>query len=128
MGHWRFQPRRSSDHLVVRTGAAGTCINGDSITAVENGRDLIQVWIAWANERTPRMNYIGGFLLRGGVGDICGYDQHRYTAFGQGCLTSRNCLAPGLLRGHDHVAKDAAALKDVIEIDLLNRLKPQILT
>src|SRR5262245_42315128 len=37
MGDWRLQPRCRGDHLVMRTGAAGTGIDGDRFTLVENG-------------------------------------------------------------------------------------------
>jgi hypothetical protein len=73
------------------------------------------------------MNGIRRFLVRGSIGDVRRDDEHGDTAFRQGGLAGRDCLAPGLFRGHDHLAIDAAALEHVIEIDLLDRFEPQVL-
>jgi hypothetical protein len=42
-------------------------------------------------------------------------------------LTSRNCLAPGLLRRQNHLAKNAAVPVYLSEIDLLDRIEAYIL-
>ena len=124
VGHRRLQPRRRGDHLVVRACAAGAGIDRDRFALVENGCDLIEVRVTRANERTPRMNSIRGFLVRGSIGDVRRHDEHGDAAFRQRRLAGRDCLAPGLLRRHDHLAIDAAALEHVIEIDLLDRFEP----
>ena len=127
VGHWRLQPCRRGDHLVVRACAAGAGIDGDRVALVENGCDLIEVRVTRANERTPRMNGIRGFLVRGGIGDVRRDDEHGDTAFRQGGLAGRDGLAAGLLRRQDHLAIDAAALEHVVEIDLLDRFEAQVL-
>src|SRR6266849_5029583 len=86
VGYWRHQPRRRGDDLVMRTRAAGARINRDSVALVENGRDLIEVRVTRANERTPRMNSIRHFVVRGGIGDVRRLDENGDTAFRQGCL------------------------------------------
>src|SRR5260370_12799761 len=52
VGYWRHQPRRRGDDLVMRTRAAGARINLDSVSLVENGRDLIEVRAPRAIGRT----------------------------------------------------------------------------
>jgi hypothetical protein len=47
--------------------------------------------------------------------------------FRQCRLAGRDGLAPGLLGGDDHLAIDAAALVSGTEIDLLDRLEPNVL-
>jgi len=51
----------------------------------------------------------------------------RHRAFVRGGLASRDRLAPGLFRRHDHLTIDAAALEHLLEIDLLDRFEPQVL-
>src|SRR6478672_11723677 len=60
--HWGLQSRCRSDHLVMRVSAARPAIDRDRFTLVENGRDLIEIRVARANERTPRMNSIRSFF------------------------------------------------------------------
>jgi multidrug efflux pump subunit AcrB len=52
MGHRRLQPRRRGDDLVVRASATRAGVDGDRFALVENGRDRIEVFVVWANERT----------------------------------------------------------------------------
>jgi hypothetical protein len=80
MGHWRFQPRRSSNHLVMCAGAAGTGVNGDRLALVENRCDLIEVRVTRANERRARMNSIRRLIVGSGVGDVRRYDEYRDAA------------------------------------------------
>src|SRR4029077_500831 len=56
MGHRRVQPGCRGDDLVVRASATRAGVDGDHFTLVENGRDRIEVFVTWANDRTPRMN------------------------------------------------------------------------
>ncbi len=128
MGHRRLQPRRRGDHLVVRAFAACSRIDRDRFAFVQNGCDLVEVRIARANERPSRMNGVRQFIVRVGIGDVRRHDQHGDTAFGKSCLTGCNCLATGLFRRNDHLAIDAAALEHVIEVDLLDRLEPDVLS
>ena len=127
VGHRRLQPRRRGDHLVMRACAAGAGVDRDRLALVENGRDLVEVRVARANERTPRMNGIRAFVVRGGIGDVRRHDEHGDAAFRQRCLAGRDGLAPGLLRRQDHLAEDAAALEHVVEVDLLDRFEAQVL-
>jgi hypothetical protein len=66
------------------------------------------------------MDGIRPFLVRGCIGDIRRHDQYRDPALRQRRLTGRDCLAPGLLRRQDHLAKNAAVLVHLSEIDLLD--------
>jgi hypothetical protein len=72
------------------------------------------------------MNGIRQFVVRGCVGDVRRHDQHGDAAFRQRRLADRDGLAPGLLGGDDHLAIDAAALVNGTEIDLLDRLEPNV--
>src|SRR5260370_40683514 len=56
MGHRRLQPRCRGDDLVVRASATRAGVDGDRFALVEDGCDRIEVFVTWANERTPRMN------------------------------------------------------------------------
>ena len=67
VSHWRLQPLGGGDHLVVRTGAAGAGIDRDRVTVVENGRDLVEVGVAGANDRLPSVDRIRPFLFRSRV-------------------------------------------------------------
>ena len=125
--HWRLQARRRGDHLVMRAGAASARIDRDRLALVENGRDLVEVRVARANERARRMNGIGQFVVRGGVGDVHRHDEHGDAPSRQRCLASRDGLAAGLLRRKDHLAEDTAAPVHVDEVDLLDRFEAQIL-
>jgi hypothetical protein len=107
--------------------AAGTCIDRDCIAPVEDGRDLVKIGVGRANQRAPHMNGVWRFIVRGSVGDVRRHDQHGDTAFRQRCLAGRDRLAPGLLGRDDHLAIDAAALVHLVEIDLLDRLEPDVL-
>src|SRR4051812_42384231 len=73
------------------------------------------------------MDRIGTFVMRGSIGNIRGHDQHCDAPSRQRCLAGSDRLAPGLLRREDSIAKDAAALEDVSEVDLLDRLEPHVL-
>src|SRR4051794_38198499 len=53
VGHRRLQPRRRGDDLVVRARAAGAGVDGGRIAPVENSRDLVEIRVTRANERTP---------------------------------------------------------------------------
>src|SRR5947209_15649021 len=111
----------------MRTRTPSARVDRDRIALVENGRDFIEVRVARANERTPRMNSIRSFLVRSGIRDVRRHDEHGDTAFRQGRLAGCDCLTTGLLRRQDHLAIDAAALEDVVVVNLLDRLKPQVL-
>ena len=124
VGHRRLQPRRSRDHLVMRARAARTGIDRDCLALVENSRNLVEVRVGRADEWQPRMNGIGRLVLRRGIGDVCRDDEHSDATLRQGCLTCRDGFTPGLLRRQDHLAIDAASLKHVVEIDLLDRFEP----
>src|ERR1700730_11186614 len=63
----RLQMRCGGHHLVMRTCTPGTRVDRDRIALVENGRYFIEVRVARANERTPRMDRIWGFLMRRGI-------------------------------------------------------------
>ena len=82
VGHRRFQPRSGSDYLVVRAGAAGAGVDRDCVAPVENGRDLVEVGLARANDRPARMDGVGPFLVRCGIGNIHRHYQHRHAALG----------------------------------------------
>jgi hypothetical protein len=120
VGHWRLQPLGGGDHLVVRPGTAGAGIDRDRVAVVENGCDLVEVGVTRANDRLPGVDGIRPFLVRGRVGDIRRHNQHRDAALRQRRLTGRDRFAPGLLRRQDHLAKDAALLVHLSEIDLLD--------
>src|ERR1700730_16244894 len=51
VGDWCLQSRRSGDHLIMRAYAAGTGVDCDRFTLVEDVCDLVEVRIARANER-----------------------------------------------------------------------------
>jgi hypothetical protein len=80
MGHRRLQPRCRGDDLIVRASATRAGVDADRFALVENGCDRIEVFVTWANNRTPRMNGIRGFLVRGGVGDVRRNHEHGDTA------------------------------------------------
>jgi hypothetical protein len=98
-----LQPRRGANHSVMRTCAVGAGINTDCFISIENGYDLIEVRVTRANERMPHMNSKRAFLVRGGIGDIRRYYEHRNVAFCQGCLAGCDRLAAELLRRHNHL-------------------------
>ena len=66
------------------------------------------------------MNGVREFFFGGSVGNIRWYDEHSDTALRQSGLTCSNRLSSCLIRGHDHVAKNAAPLEYVIVVNLLN--------
>jgi hypothetical protein len=125
--HRGFEPRRHSDHLVMGPRTAGAGIDRDRVALVEDGSDLVEIGVGGANERAPRMNGVRRFVVRGSVGDVRRHDQHGDAAFRQRRLASSYRFAPGLLGRQDHLAIDAAALVHVIEVDLLDRLEPDVL-
>jgi hypothetical protein len=124
--HWRLQPRRRCDHFVVGACAAGARVDRNCLAFVENGRDLVEVRVAWANERSSRMNSIREFVVRGRVGDIDRHNEDGDAPSRQRCLTSRDSLTAGLRR-KDHLAEDTAASVHIDEVDLLNRFETQVL-
>ena len=65
--------------------------------------------------------------VRSGIGDIGRHDENGDATPGQRCLAGRDRLAPGLLGRDDHLTKHTAALEHVVEIDLLDRLEPNVL-
>ena len=107
--------------------AAGARIDRDRVALVEDGRDLVEIGVGRANERAPRMNGVRQFVVRGGVGDVRRHDQHGDAAFRQRRLAGGDGFAPGLLGRQDHLAIDAAALVHLTEVDLLDRLEPNVL-
>jgi hypothetical protein len=107
--------------------AAGGRVDGNCLALVENGGDLVEVGIARANERSPRMNSVGKLVVRGGVGDIHRHDEDGDAPSRQRCLTGRDGLAADLLRRKDHLAEDTAASVHVDEVDLLDRFEAQVL-
>ena len=127
MGHRRLQPRSRGDDFVMRARAACAGVNRDRLAPIENGRDRVEVGVARANERARRMNGIGQFVMRGGVGDVHRDDQHGDATSRQGRLAGRDRFAARLLGRQDHLAEHAAALVHVLEIDLLDRFESDIL-
>jgi hypothetical protein len=127
MSHRRLQSRRRGDDFVMRTRAARAGIDRDRFAPIEDGRDRVEVGVARANERARRMNGIGQFVTRGGVGDVRRHDQHGDASACQGRLAGRDRFAARLLRRQNHLAEDATALEHVFEIDFLDRFKSDIL-
>src|ERR1700761_5421315 len=125
--HWRLEPRRRGDHLVVGSGAASASIDCNCLAGVENFGDLVEVRVAWAKDRAPHMNGIGPFVVRGRVRDIYRHNEDSDAPFRQCRLASCDSLAAGLLWSMDHVTENTAASIDIDEIDLLNRLEAQVL-
>jgi hypothetical protein len=81
VGHGRLQSRRRRNHLVMRPCATGAGVDRDRFASVQNGCDLVEVRVIRSNAGTPRMNSIGRFVMRGGVGNVRRYDEHRYASF-----------------------------------------------
>jgi hypothetical protein len=125
--HWRLQLRRRCDHFVVGACAAGARVNRNCLALVENGRDFVEVGVARANEREPRMNTIRKFVVRGNIGDIHRQDEDGDAPSRQRRLASCDGFAAGLLRRKDHLAEDTAASVHVDEVDLLDRFEAQVL-
>src|SRR3954462_11320902 len=71
------------------------------------------------------MNRIGNVLVYGRGRNVCRHDENSDTPFRQSCLASDDGLATGLFRRIDHVAEDAAALVDLLEVNLLDEVKAQ---
>jgi hypothetical protein len=101
----------------MRIRAAGASIDRDRVVLVENGCDLIEVYVTRPNDAPPGMNNLWELIVPGRIGDIAWYDEHGHAAFCQCCLARRDCPAPGLLRRPDHLAIDSVSLEHVIEID-----------
>ena len=68
----RLQPRCRGDDLVVRASATRAGVDGDRFALVENGCDRIEVFVTWANDRTPRMNGIRGFPVQAALATSAG--------------------------------------------------------
>jgi hypothetical protein len=62
-----------------------------------------EVRLTRVNERMPHMNSKPAFLVRGGIGDIRRYYEHRNVAFCQRCLAGCDRFAAGLLWRHNHL-------------------------
>jgi hypothetical protein len=123
MRHRRLQSRRRCHHFVVGAGAASARVDRNCLARVENSRDFVEVRVARANERSPRLNSIREFVVRGAVGDIHRHNEDRHAPSRERCLASRDGLAAGLLRRQDHLAEDTAAFVHVDEVDLLDRIE-----
>src|SRR6202012_4876114 len=92
----------------------------------EDVGDPIKILVAGPDDRTADMNRVRQFIVRCGVSDIRRHNEDGYTALGQRRLTGGDSFAASLLRRQDHLAKDAAALVHLGEVDLLNALETQI--
>ena len=79
------------------------------------------------DERAPRVDSIGRFVLRGGIGDIHGNHEYGDAPSRQCGLAGRDGFAAGLPGREDHFAEDAAASIHVGKIDLLDRFEAQVL-
>jgi hypothetical protein len=120
MGQGREQPRGRGDHFVMRTLAAGASIDRDRITLVEDGSNLIEVCVTRTQHRSRNMHRVWKLVVRSGIGDVGGHDEHRDAAPGQRSLAGSDRLAPSLLGRNDHLAEHATTLEHVVEIDLLD--------
>ncbi|MEI9988339.1 MAG: hypothetical protein WDN69_37715 [Aliidongia sp.] len=60
-----------------------------------------------------------------GMRDVDRHDQDCRAALRDGRLAGHDGLAPGLFGGQDHVAIDAAAPVDRLEVDFLGKVEPQ---
>src|SRR5258708_21214046 len=111
----------------MRPLAARGGVDGDRAAAVEKGRDAIEVGIARANQRPPNMNRIGALVTCCRIGNIRRHNQYRDATFGQSRLAGSDRLSPSLLGREDRLAKDAAALEDLLEINFLDRIEADVL-
>jgi len=73
------------------------------------------------------MHRIRQLIVRSGIGNVGGHDKGGDAAPGERSLAGRDHLAPDLLGREDHLAEHTAAFEHVVEIDLLDRLEPDVL-
>ncbi|MGA2191133.1 MAG: hypothetical protein ABSH33_21660, partial [Steroidobacteraceae bacterium] len=60
------------------------------------------------------------------IRDVDGENENGHPPFGDRGLTRHDGLSQRLLRRQDHLAKDAAAPKDVFEIHFLNEIESKL--
>src|SRR5580692_3562719 len=125
MGDRRLEELGRAKNLVVCATATCTAIDGDLLAGIDDGRDLIQIGIVGAYDRTARMYRIRHILFDVGMRDVDRNDQDGHSTLRDCRLASHDGLAPRLLGGQDHVAIDADAPVYRLEVDLLGKLESQ---
>src|SRR5277367_1810742 len=125
MGDRCLEDLGRAKNLVMRATATCPAIDGDLLAGVDDGRDLIEIGIVGAYDRTADMYRVRHFVFDIGMRDIDRNDQDGHSALRDCRLASHDGLAPRLFGGQDHVAIDADAPVYRLEIDLLGELESQ---
>jgi hypothetical protein len=125
VGDRRLEDLGHTKNLVMRAATTRPAIDGDLLAGIDDAGDLVQIGIDGTYDRMARMHRERHIVMGVGVRDVDRDDQDRHAALGDGRLAGHDGLAPRLFGGQDHVAIDATAPVDRLEVDLLGKIEPQ---
>ena len=121
----RSEALRYRYDLVMGLATSGAGIDRDLTAAGEDGRDRIELFLAWHRSGIAHMDAVSDVFVHMGSCDVDRDDQHRNALLRDRRLTRDDGFASRLLGRVDHVAVDAAPAIDVLEVDFLDVIESE---